>query len=89
MQSYWYNNRGRTRPCYRYNQFAFIAHAQRYVHRGERWYTAPMTCRDEPEPIFQPLAVGVDPLQETLDVPERIGYIQRAFDAYQTFAARL
>lgn len=33
MQAYWYNNRGRTHPRFRYNQFAFIAGAQRFVHR--------------------------------------------------------
>ena len=86
MQSYWYNNRGRTRPCYRYNQFAFIAGTQRYVHRGSQWYTAPITRHDEPEPNFEPLALGVNPLHEGIDYPERIAYVQRSFDAYRVFA---
>ena len=55
MQSYWYNNRGRTHPRFRYNQFAFVAGEQRYLYRGDRWHTAPITRHDEPEPAFQPI----------------------------------
>jgi arylsulfatase A-like enzyme len=89
MQSYWYNNRGRTRPCFQYNQFAFVAGSQRYLHRRDRWYSAPITRRDEPEVTFELLDASVNPLQERIDVPERLSYISRAFDAYRTFAAAL
>lgn len=87
MQSYWYNNRGRTRPCFRYNQFAFIAGSQRYLHRHDRWFSAPITCRHDPEVTFEPLDRGVNPLRESLDMPERLAYIHQAFDAYCAFAA--
>jgi arylsulfatase A-like enzyme len=89
MQAYWYNNRGRTLPCFRYNQFAFVAQAQRFVHRQQRWYTAPITRTDQGEAPFQRLPQGVHPLGEQVDDPERLAYVRRAFDAYEAFAARL
>ncbi len=89
MQSYWYNNRGRTRPCFQYNQFAFVAGSQRYLHRQDQWLSAPITYWDEPEATFEALDADVDPLQERLDAPERLAYVRRAFDAYHEFAAAL
>jgi arylsulfatase A-like enzyme len=89
MQSYWYNNRGRTRECFRYNQFAFVAGTQRFVHRANAWYTAPITQHDEPEIPFQPLDPASCPLWESVDIPERLGYVRQAFTQYQAFSARL
>jgi len=89
MQSYWYNNRGRTRPCFQYNQFAFVAGAQRYLHRRGQWFTAPITRRDGPEAIFEALDADVNPLRERLDATERMDDIRRAFEAYRAFASSL
>ena len=89
MQSYWYNNRGRTRPCFRYNQFAFVAGSKRYLHRLDQWFTAPITRGDAPEATFEALDAGVNPLREAIASPERLTYIRRAFDAYQAFVAAL
>ncbi len=89
MQSYWYNNRGRTRPCFQYNQFAFIAGSQRYLYRRDQWFSAPITCGEASEATFEPLDRGVNPLRERLDTPERLAYIRRAFEAYRMFAAAL
>lgn len=89
MQSYWYNNRGRTRACYRYNQFAFVAGTQRFVHRRERWYTAAITEADKSEPPFTLLAQNICPLQENLASAERLAYIRQAFEQYSAFSRRL
>jgi len=89
MQSYWYNNRGRTRPCFQYNQFAFVAGSQRYLHRRDQWLAAPITRWDESEATFEALDVDVNPLQERLDAPERLACIRQAFEAYRTFTAGL
>lgn len=87
MQSFWYDNRGRTQPRYRYNQFAFVAGTQRFVHRHGQWRAAPLTRRDDPEVAFQDLGRRVDPLREAVDRPDRLAYIRRMFEAYQAFAA--
>jgi arylsulfatase A-like enzyme len=89
MQSYWYNNRGRTRACFRYNQFAFVAGTQRFVHRQNQWHTAPVTQGDEPEPPFEAMGSGVCPFAERIDTQARLAYVQRAFEQYGVFSARL
>lgn len=89
MESYWYNNRGRTLPRFRYNQFAFVAGEQRFVRRGQQWYTAPIMRLDEPEPEFQPLDADINPLYEEVDTPERLAAIQQAFTQYCHFVERL
>ena len=89
MQSYWYNNRGRTHARFRYNQFAFVSGEQRYLYRSDRWYSAPITRQDEPEPAFQPLDEGIDPLYEGVDDAERLAYLRRVFADFRTFSDRV
>ena len=89
MQSYWYNNRGRTHARFRYNQFAFVSGEQRYLYRSDRWYSAPITRQDEPEPPFQPLDEGIDPLHEGVDAAERLAYLRGAFADFRTFSDRV
>lgn len=87
MQSFWYNNRGRTQSRFRYNQFAFVAGEQRFLHRRDRWYMAPITRAHEAEPGFQPLGQTVNPLYEEVDEPERLACVRHAFRAYRAFSA--
>lgn len=89
MQSYWYNNRGRTHARFRYNQFAFVAGEQRYLYRSDRWYSAPITRQDEPEPAFQPLDKGAEPLHEGVEAAERLACLRRAFADFRTFSDRV
>ena len=89
MQSYWYNNRGRTLERFRYNQFAFVAGDQRFLYRHNRWYTAPMTQWDEPEADFVLLDSQVNPLYERVDTRTRRRYLQQVFTAYCAFADRV
>jgi arylsulfatase A-like enzyme len=89
MQSYWYNNRGRTRECFRYNQFAFVAGTQRFVHRRNQWHTAPVTQGDEREQPFEPVGLAVCPFEENIDTPARRTYVRQAFVQYEAFASRL
>jgi arylsulfatase A-like enzyme len=86
MQSYWYNNRGRTLARFRYNQFAFVAGEQRFLYRHNRWYVAPVTRMDEAEADFVPLDSQVNPLYEPVDTPDRSRYLQQVFAAYCAFA---
>ena len=89
MQSYWYNNRGRTRACFRYNQFAFVAEHQRFVHRQNQWHTAPITQGDEPELPFEPMGMAVCPFKENIDTLARLACVQEAFAQYSAFSSRL
>lgn len=55
MQSFWYNNRGKTLDKYKYNQVCFLLEDTRFLMRNNRWYQAPFqTGYDEPEYIALP-----------------------------------
>ena len=49
----------------------------------------PVTRQDEPEPAFQPMDAGVDPLREGVDEPERLTCLRRAFAEFRTFSDRV
>jgi len=87
LQSYWYDNRGRTLDRFRYNQFAFVAGGRRYLHRRDRWLWAPISAATGPEPAFQLLDPGVVPLFEPVDSAERLRWLQNAFQEYATFSS--
>ena len=89
MQSYWYNNRGRTHARFRYNQFAFVADEQRYLYRSGHWYSAPITRQDEPEAAFRAMDARVDPLREGVAEAERLTYLRGAFAEFCTFSDRV
>jgi hypothetical protein len=88
LESYWYNNQGKTLPRYRLNQNLLIEGGMRYLRRGGLWYAAPPQD-SHGEPLFEPLGPGVDPLQElTMDAERRASY--RAFFAgYEAFCKKL
>ena len=55
MQSFWYNNRGKTLDQYKYNQICFLLENNRFLLRNDQWYQAPFqTNYDEPEYIALP-----------------------------------
>lgn len=89
LESYWYNNNGKTLPKYRFNQWAFVDGDKRYVHRQDEWFVAPITRADEPEPTFVPVGRGVDPLQEGLADGERAATLRRSFFEFSEFSARI
>jgi len=55
MQSFWYNNRGKTLNKFKYNQVCFLLEDTRFLLRNNCWYQAPFqTGYDEPEYIALP-----------------------------------
>jgi arylsulfatase A-like enzyme len=83
-EAFWYNNRGRTRPEYRCNQFSFIADSRRYVHRSGQW-SACAVQSDLLEPVLEPMG-SLDAMQEAvLDREQRIS-LQLAFEHYSSFS---
>ncbi len=69
MQSYWYNNHGKTLPQYKYNQICFINEENRYLFRAGKWYTAPVALHTEPEALFTPLPGNTNPLYDCINNP--------------------
>jgi len=86
-EAYWYNNRGRTRPEYRYNQFSFVGEDRRYVHRGGLWCSSELSS-DLSEPALESMGTG-DALHEaSLDSDQRTS-LQSAFESYSVFSRKV
>jgi arylsulfatase A-like enzyme len=89
LESFWYNNQGKTLPQYRYNQYAFIDGDTRYAHRQGQWYAAPITRGEESEVSFVPLGAGVNPLEEARITPERLPAIRQSFAEFSVFSEKV
>jgi hypothetical protein len=85
LQSYWYNNDGKTMDKYKYNQFAFIEGQDRYVQRGGQWLSAPIITGG-PELTFQPIGAGINPIHELNIDGEKRNYISDTLDKFNAFS---
>lgn len=55
MQSFWYNNRGKTHDKFKYNQICFLLENNRFLLRNDQWFQAPFqTNYDDPKYIALP-----------------------------------
>lgn len=88
LSSYWYNNQGRTLPQYRHNQLAFVHGDQRFRYRDGRWSVAP-PATEGPEPEFQDLPAGVDPIEEAVSDAERRQALRGYLAGFQEFSRRI
>ncbi|MSP55473.1 MAG: hypothetical protein EXR69_07715 [Myxococcales bacterium] len=84
MESAWYNNQGKTLQRYRYDQIAFVEGGQRFLNRQGGWWTA-AAATVGPEPVFEPLPSGVDPIEDAV-VPERRAALRETVSAFRGFA---
>lgn len=66
MQSYWYNNRGKTLDKHLYNQMCFIENDVRFLFRKGEWYSAPITIGDQIEQNFEKLPSQTNPIEEVV-----------------------
>ena len=82
--SFWYNNQGRTLPRFRHNQLAFLEGHTRYRLREGRWaQAAPQTVG--PEPDFEDLPPGADPIEEAVREPSRAAALRQAVRGFEAF----
>ena len=82
--SFWYNNQGRTLPRFRHNQLAFIEGDTRYRLREGRWaQAAPQTVG--PEPDFEDLPPGADPIEEAVREPSRAAALRQVVRGFEAF----
>lgn len=88
LQSYWYNNKGKTLPKFRFNQFCFVDNGMRYVLRNNDWLMAPVGGNGQ-EPGFQKLDEGVDPVEEFVDDYDKKAYLRKNVTDFQTFSSSL
>lgn len=86
-EAFWYNNKGRTLPQYRHNQFSFVAEDGRWVHRRGGWSRAAVPTDTAEQPLEG--APGVDALVEARLAANARQEVVKAFQAYQGFEREL
>ncbi len=89
MQSYWYDNQGKTLPRYKYNQLCFVEGDTRYLKRNGGWQSAPRQQDGELEPSFEPLPDGIDPVMEFVPNRGRREYLQRTVEDFLSFSSTI
>jgi hypothetical protein len=85
LQSYWYNNDGKTMEKYKYNQFCFIEGDDRYVQRAGKWLQAPVS-KDGMEQTFQPIGEGINPIEELKLDDEKKKYLLQTATNFSRFS---
>ena len=88
MQSYWYNNSGGTLPEYKYNQICFVEGEYRYLFRQGKWHVAPIS-KNGWEPVFEPLPLHLNPLEEGITTPERRRQLVQTWQDFKTFSDKI
>jgi hypothetical protein len=85
LQSYWYNNDGRTLEKYKYNQFCFINGDDRFVLRNGQWMQAPVSDGGI-EPTFQYLGNNINPIEDLNLDAEKRKYISETLSNFNKFS---
>lgn len=89
LESYWYNNQGRTLPEYKYNQVCFIDGDMRYLRRNGAWMSSPKQSELEEEKAFEPLPQGFDPVEEMVDDRQRREYLKSTLQNFESFSSTI
>lgn len=84
LQSYWYNNNGKTMDKFIYNQFCFIQDKIRFVYKKNTWHSARIT-ENGIEPKFQPMPYGTNPINEMVKDTERKAMLLKNLDEFNHF----
>jgi arylsulfatase A-like enzyme len=88
LQSYWYDNHGKTLDKYKKNQFCFIHDKYRYLFRDKQWRRAPLT-RLEPERPFDVLPDNIDPVEEMIRDSRQKDFMRRQVRDFQLFSEQI
>ena len=67
-----------------YNQFCFVQDQTRYVFKNNDWLSAPITT-NEIEPVFKPLSIGTDPINEFVFDTERKAMLLKNLEEFNHF----
>lgn len=86
-EAFWYNNKGRTRPEYRHNQFSFVAEDARFVHRRGSWHRAALPNDLQESPLVAD--AGVDAIEDAQLSSDARAVVREAFAGYRAFEAEL
>jgi hypothetical protein len=86
LQSYWYNNEGKTLEKYKYNQFCFLEGDDRYVLRGDKWMHAPIATVGSVEPTFEYIGDNINPIHELNIEAEKKQFLSNTIEDFRRFS---
>lgn len=90
MQSYWYNNHGKTLPRYLFNQFCFVEGETRFLYRQGQWFSAPVTATNDTHEVdFTALPTGADPIEDALFDAERKQRLRKWLTDFDHFSEKV
>lgn len=88
MQSYWYDNKGKTLDKYKFNQLSFLYEDCRFLWRNGKWFQAPFKNSYD-EPNFQSIPSGVNPIEEIVYDYTQKEYLKNAIKTFENFASTI
>ena len=88
LQSFWYDNDGKTLQKYKYNQMAFIEGDKRFVLRAGNWMYAPAT-KEGKEPTFEYVQQNFNPLEELRLSEQRKKYLEQSVKDFSVFSEKI
>jgi len=89
LESFWYNNKGKTLPQFRHNQFCFIQNKMRYRFFNDAWYMAPI-MQGNVEPHFEIINdKNLKPILEFTDNKLEKEKLRRQFEEFCLFSEKI
>jgi len=89
LESFWYNNKGKTLPQFRHNQFCFIQNNIRYRFFNNAWYTAPIS-KENKEPHFEKIKdKGINAINEFVTYNTEKEKLNRLFEEFRIFSTKI
>lgn len=89
MQSYWYNNKNKTLPKFKYNQLCFVGDQQRFLFRKGAWYSSSITTAG-PELPFKALGTGINPIEEGgVSDQSKQAWLRERFREFEVFSEKI
>ncbi len=87
LQSFWYDNEGKTMPKYQYNQMAFVEGDKRFVLRANEWMYAPVSVNGK-EPTFEYVDKTFNPTEELQLPSDRKKYLQESIKEFSVYSEK-
>lgn len=88
LESFWYDNEGRTMDKYKYNQLAFIEGDKRFVQRAGNWMFAPVG-KNGAEPTFEYVEKNFNPLEAINLTEGRKRYLEQSIKSFSVFSDKV
>lgn len=88
LQSFWYDNDGKTLDKFKYNQVAFIEDDKRFVLRAGEWMYAPVSSSGI-EPTFEYVEKSFNPLEELSLEADKKKYLEQSIKDFSVFSEKI